>query len=104
MTNIGKEYFFGKLSEPPGPIELGNQFFVKSFFFRFLSKDRITAEFEKEIQPIEETLGDLKKLKKTVESRADEHGQFIYRTTITLLETMQKACMAEMSRIKRKRN
>ena len=103
LTPAGKEYFFEKLSEPSGPIELGNQFFVKSFFFRFLSKDRITAEFEKEIQSIEETLGDLKNLKKTVESRADEHGQFIYRTTIMLLETMQKACSDEALRITKKK-
>ena len=102
LTPTGKEYFFEKLSEPSVPMELGNPFFVKSFFFRFLSKKQVAAEFEREIQSIEETLGDLKNLKKTVESRADEHGQFIYRTTIMLLETMQKACLGEMSRIKRK--
>ena len=99
LTPAGKEYFFEKLNEPPGTIELGNQFFGKSFFFRFLSKDQITAEFEKEIQSIKETLGDLKNMKKTVESRADEHGQFIYHTTIMLLETMQRACADEMLRI-----
>ena len=82
-------------------MEMGNPFFVKSFFFRFLDGKQIAAEFEKEIQSIEETLGDLKNLKETVESRADEHGQFIYRTTILLCETMRKACSAELSRIKR---
>ncbi len=102
LTPTGKEYFFEKLSEPSVPMELGNPFFVKSFFFRFLSKKQVAAEFEKEIQSIEETLGDLKNLKKTVESRADEHGQFIYRTTIMLLETMHKACLCEMYSIKRK--
>ena len=103
MTPTGKDYFFEKLSEPSVPIELGNPFFVKSFFFRFLNKEQVKAEFEREIQSIEETLGDLKELKKTVESRADGHGQFIYRTTILLLETMQKACTGELSRIKRKK-
>ena len=103
LTPTGKEYFFEKLSEPHGPIELGNPFFVKSFFFRFLSKGRITVEFEKEIRSIKETLGDLKNLKSTVENKADEHGQFIYRTTIMLLETMQKSCSGEMLRIKKKK-
>ena len=103
LTPAGKEYFFEKLSEPSVAVELGNPFFVKSFFFRFLNKEQIAAEFKREIESIEETLGDLKSLKKTVESRADEHGQFIYRTTIMLLETMQKACRGEMLRITKKK-
>ena len=43
---------------------------------------------------------DLKNLKETVESNADEHGQFIYRTTVLLLETMQKAYLDELGRKK----
>ena len=103
LTPTGKDYFFKKLSEPHGPIELSNPFFVKSFFFRFLSKDQVMSEFEREIQSIKETLGDLKNLKSTVKNRADEHGQFIYRTTIMLLEIMQKACTDEMLRITEKK-
>ena len=64
----------------------------------------IDAEFEKEIQSIEETLGDLKNLKDTVESRADEHGQFIYRTTLLLLETRHKIYQDELSRRKKKKS
>ncbi|MBW2409826.1 MAG: PadR family transcriptional regulator [Deltaproteobacteria bacterium] len=103
LTPAGKEYFFEKLSEPSVAVELGNPFFVKSFFFRFLNKEQIAAEFKREIESIEETLGDLKSLKKTVESRADEHGQFIYRTTIMLLETMYRACTDEMLSITKKK-
>ena len=103
LTPAGQKYFFEKLNEPPVPMEMGHPFFIKSFFFRFLDKKDVAAEFEKEIQSIEETLGDLKSLKETVESRADEHGQFIYRTTILLCETMQKACLDELSRKKRRK-
>ena len=74
-------------------------FFTKSFFFRFLDRKQISSEFEKEIQSLDEAIGDLKSLKGTVESQADEHGRFIYRTTILLLKTMQKACQEELSRI-----
>ena len=94
MTNSGKDYFFEKLKERPVPLDMANPFFIKSFFFRFLREEDVVAEFEKEIQSIEETLGDLKNLKDTVESQADEHGQFIYRTTILLFETMQNAIAA----------
>ena len=103
LTQSGKKYFFEKLKEPPAPIDIGNPFFVKAFFFRFLDEKHVAAEFGKEIQSIEETLGDLKNLKDTVESRADEHGQFIYRTTVLLLETMRKAYLEELSKKKRRK-
>lgn len=99
LTPSGKEYFFEKLKEPPVPLAMGNAFFTKSFFFRFLDQKQISTEFEKEIQSLDEAIADLKSLKGTVESQADEHGQFIYRTTILLLKTMQKACRKELSRI-----
>jgi hypothetical protein len=85
---------------PPSPIELGNPFLIKSFFFRFLDDAQVKAEFEKEIQSIEETLGDLENLKNTVKERADVHGQFIYRTTVMLLKTMQKAYSGELSKLR----
>jgi DNA-binding PadR family transcriptional regulator len=103
LTPAGKGYFSEKLKEPPVPLELGHPFFIKSFFFRFLDESDVDAEFKKEIQSIEETLDDLRNLKATVESRADEHGQFIYRTTILLSETLQKACLDELSRKKRRK-
>ena len=100
LTTSGKKYFFDKLMGPPAPIDLGNPFLIKSFFFRFLDEAQVKAEFEKEIQSIEETLGDLENLKNTVEERADVHGRFIYRTTVMLLETMHKAYLDELSNIK----
>lgn len=103
LTQSGKEYFFEKLKEPPAPIDMGKPFFVKSFFFRFLDEEHVAAEFEKEIQSIEEALGDLKNLKDTVEEQADEHGQFIYRTTVLLLETTKKAYLEELSRRRRRK-
>ena len=99
VTPSGKEYFFEKLKEPTTPLEMGNAFFTKSFFFRFLDQKQISSEFKKEIESLAEAIDDLKNLKGTVESQADEHGQFIYRTTILLLKTMQKACREELSRI-----
>jgi DNA-binding PadR family transcriptional regulator len=104
LTQTGKKYFYKKLKEPPAPMDMANPFFIKSFFFRFLDEKDVAAEFEKEIQSIEETLGDLKNLKSTVESRADEHGQFVYRTTLLLLETMQRAYLDELSKKKGKNN
>ena len=100
LTSSGKEYFFEKLNGPPATVEMGNAFFTKSFFFRFLDQKQISTEYEKEIQSLDEAISDLKSLKDTVESRADEHGQFIYRTTILLLKTMQRECRKELSRIK----
>ena len=99
LTQSGKEYFFEKLKQPTAPMEMGNAFFTKSFFFRFLDPKQISSQFEKEIQSLDEAIDDLKSLEGTVESQADEHGQFIFRTTILLLETMQKACRQEQSRI-----
>jgi len=99
LTGSGKEYFFEKLKEPTAPLEMGNAFFTESFFFRFLDQKQISSKFEKEIESLGEAIDDLKSLKSKVESQADEHGQFIYRTTILLLKTMQKACRAELSRI-----
>ena len=103
LTPTGKKYFFEKLKEPAVPLDMANPFFIKSFFFRFLDEKDVAAEFEKEIQSVEETLGDLKNLKSTVASNADEHGQFIYRTTVLLLKTMQKAYKAELARKKTSR-
>lgn len=96
VTDSGKNYFLEKLTGPPAPVEVGNPFLIKSFFFRFLNQKQIQAEFEKEIQAIEETLGDLNNLKDTVDQQADRHGRFIYRTTVMLLETMQKAYSDEL--------
>ena len=102
LTQSGKEYFFEKLRESSELTDMDNPFFIKSFFFRFLDKKDVATEFEREIQSIEETLGDLENLKDTVESQADEHGQFIYRTTILLLKTRLKAYSDELLKIKRK--
>lgn len=101
-TQSGKEHFFEKIKEPSELTDMDNPFFVKSFFFRFLDKKDVAAEFEKEIQSVDETISNLVNLKNTVESQADKNGQFIYRTTILLLETMEKTCLDELSRIKRK--
>ena len=98
LTPSGKKYFFDKLKAPAVPLDMANPFFIKSFFFRFLDEMDVVAEFEKEIQSVEETLGDLKNLKSTVAFHADEHGQFIYHTTVLLLETMRKAYKAELAR------
>jgi DNA-binding PadR family transcriptional regulator len=102
LTESGKEYFLQKLKGPPTPIELSNPFLIKSFFFRFLDEEEVIAEFEKEISSIEETLGDLENLKETVASRADTHGQFIYRTTVMKLKNMQKTYQEELSKKKKK--
>ncbi len=101
VTESGRDYFLEKIQGPPAPIELGKPFLIKSFFFRFLDEKQIIAEFEKEILSIEETLGDLENLKDTVVSRADTHGQFIYRTTIKQLKTMQKTYLQELARKKK---
>jgi DNA-binding PadR family transcriptional regulator len=98
LTSSGTAYFFEKLTGPAVPVDLSYPFFVRSFFFRFLDDGQITSEFEKEIQSIEDILSDLDKLKPTVDSQADAHGRFIFRTTVMLLETMHKAYTEEVSR------
>lgn len=100
LTPSGKDYFLEKLQGPPAPIDLGIPFLVKSFFFRFLNEEQVAAEFEKEIQSIDETLGDLENLKDAVAARADRHGQFIYRTAMIFFETMRKAYSKELSSIR----
>ena len=99
LTPDGKAYFLEKLKGPPAPIDLVNPFLIKAFFFRFLDKDQIKIEFEKEIQNIEETLGDLDNLEKTVNKQADEHGRFIYRTAIMLFESMRNAYAEQLAEI-----
>lgn len=100
LTPSGETYFIEKLKGPPAPIDLVDPFLIKAFFFRFLNNAQVVEEFEKEIQNIEETLGDLTNLKDTVMARADEHGQFIYRTAITLFNTMRKAYVDRLADIK----
>ena len=39
---------------------MGNAFFTKSFFFRFLDQKQISSGFEKEIQSLDEAIGGLK--------------------------------------------
>ena len=98
LTPAGKAYFLEKIQGPPAPIELNNPFLIRCFFFRFLDREQVIAEFEKEIQSIEETLGDLENLKDTVVAHADVHGRFIYRTTLMQLKSMQRAYKEALSR------
>jgi DNA-binding PadR family transcriptional regulator len=98
LTNSGKKLFLKKLTAPPVPIELNHPFFIRVFFFRFLEKKQIASEFMKELQSIEELIGDLNKQLPAVDSDADEHGQFVFNSTLRMLETMHKACAEEHSR------
>ena len=99
MTPAGEAYFLEKLKGPPAPIDLVNPFLIKAFFFRFLNEPQVAEEFEKEIQNIEETLGDLANLEDTVMARADEHGMFIYRTAVLLFKTMRNAYANRLAEI-----
>ena len=85
---------------PQVPIDLVDPFLIKAFFFRFLNKSQVGEEFEKEIQNIDETLGDLANLEDTVTAQADEHGQFIYRTAVMLFKTMRNAYVDRLSDMK----
>ena len=100
LTSSGETYFFEKLTGPPAPIDLVDPFLIKAFFFRFLNEFQVAEEFEKEIQNIEETLGDLANLEDTVTTRADEHGKFIYRTAVMIFQTMRNAYVGRLADMK----
>ena len=99
ITKKGREHFIKWITAPPKPLEYSIDFLNRLTFFRFLDKDQIKIEFEKEIQNIEETLGDLDNLEKTVNKQADEHGRFIYRTAIMLFESMRNAYAEQLAEI-----
>lgn len=100
LTPSGKAYFLEKLNAPLPPPDLSDPFLIKAFFFRFLDKDQIIAQFEKEILSLEETLRDLENLHDTVVSRADSHGKFIYRTTLMQLGNKKRTYQNELARLK----
>ncbi|MBI9074074.1 MAG: PadR family transcriptional regulator [Desulfatibacillum sp.] len=96
LTPEGKDFFFRKMTDQPPPFELSFPFFEKIYFFRFLNNEQIMGEFEKEIQAMEEIIGDITKARGEVENKADDHGKFIFKTTLRVLETLQQSYREEL--------
>ncbi len=103
LTPEGKEYFYEKMTGPSAPMNLHFPFFIKAFFFRFLKKEQIVNEFEKDIKSIEALMDNLSKASPNVEDKADEFGEFIFKTTVLLLETLQKSYSEELDNYKGKK-
>ena len=58
-------------------------------------------EFEKEIESVQEQLGDIENAESTVASQADAHGRFVYRTAALLLRTLKDAYTREAEQMKK---
>ena len=100
-TKQGRAYFLEKITGPPAPVDMNLPFLARAFFFRFLEGNQIANELDKEIQSLEEQLGDLKEARPNVETQADTHGRFVYNTTVLLLQTMRDAVAQELEKWKK---
>ena len=98
ITESGRDYFRKKLTAPPVPVDVTLPFLVRVFYFRFLDQATVIQEFEKEIQSIEEQMGDLDPARSNVESLADENGRFVYQVATDMLRTLRDAYSREMKR------
>jgi DNA-binding PadR family transcriptional regulator len=88
LTEAGRDYFKKRITAPPKPFDYVLAFLLRVLFFRFLDPKIIIGEFEKEISSLQEQLDDLLGMEETVNTAADENGQFCYRTAVHLLRTM----------------
>lgn len=100
ITPSGKKYFLEKLMGPSIPSNIDVPFLRKQFFFRFLNNKQVSNELQKEINSIDEQLAELASVLPDVQDKADEHGRFIYDTTILLLQTLQDAYSKELQKWK----
>jgi DNA-binding PadR family transcriptional regulator len=89
ITEAGRDYFFQRITGPHEPFDYVLDFLVRVIFFRFLSEEQVVKEFEKEINSLQEQIDDLEMMEEKVNEKADEYGQFCYRTALHLLRTLR---------------
>lgn len=88
LTDAGRDYFIKKITASPKPFDYVLDFLVRVLFFRFIDQKNVNNEFVKEITSLQEQLDDLETMEKTVMEKADENGEFSYRTAVHLLRTL----------------
>ncbi|MCE5273528.1 MAG: PadR family transcriptional regulator, partial [Deltaproteobacteria bacterium] len=101
LTDTGREVFHQSLTAPPVPIDYQLDFLTRAFFFRFLTKEEVILQFEKEISSLEEQLQDLELIKPEVKIRSDENGMFIYSTIVELIQMLRDRYAGELDQKRR---
>ena len=97
LTDPGREYFFKTLRDEPVPLDVNLPFLLRNFFFRFLKKHEPEKELEKEIKALTEQLEKLRSVAPTVNEHADEHGEFIFRTAVFMVEALKDWYQQELN-------
>jgi len=100
VTDKGKDVFLKSLIAPPTPIDYELDFLTRVFFFRFLSKEKILEQFEREISSLEEQLEDLEQIKDDAEQTGDENGQFVYKAIVAMIQMLKDTYASELERRK----
>jgi DNA-binding PadR family transcriptional regulator len=96
ITEAGREYFSQRITGPHDPFDYILDFLVRVTFFRFLAREQVVKEFEKEINSLQEQIDDLEMMETNVNEKADEYGQFCYRTALHLLQTLRDCYTTEL--------
>jgi DNA-binding PadR family transcriptional regulator len=102
ITETGRDYFLQRITEPHEPFDYVLDFLVRVLFFRFLSKEQVFKEFEEEINSLQEQIDNLETMEGRVTEKADEYGEFCYRTALHSLRTLRDCYTNELNRKKEK--
>jgi DNA-binding PadR family transcriptional regulator len=100
LTERGRKNFYQSLSDPPVPIDYQLDFLTRAFFFRFLPRDEMFKQFEREISSLDEQLEDLEQIRSEVEDRSDDDGRFIYSTIVDMIQMLKERYTIELKRRK----
>lgn len=102
LTDQGREYFFRKLTDAPEPLDVYLPFLIRSLFFRFLDKNQVDEQLEKEIAALGRQLQTLLAAGSTVAGQTDEHGDFIFRTATFMVGALKDWYERELENRKNK--
>ncbi|MGD0819721.1 MAG: PadR family transcriptional regulator [Desulfomonilia bacterium] len=100
LTERGRKKFYQSLSDPPVPIDYQLDFLTRAFFFRFLQRDEMFKQFEREISSLDEQLEDLEQIRPEVEDLSDDDGRFIYSTIVDMIQMLKERYTIELKRRK----
>jgi DNA-binding PadR family transcriptional regulator len=100
LSTAGRDHFTKRITAPAKPFDYVLEFLVRVLFFRFLDREAIVGEFDKEICSLQEQIDDLEAMAETVREKADRDGAFCYQTAIHLLRTLRDWYAEEMERRK----
>jgi DNA-binding PadR family transcriptional regulator len=102
ITETGRDYFLQRITAPHEPFDYVLDFLVRVLFFRFLSEEQVFKEFEEEINSLQEQIDNLETMEGRVTEKADEYGEFCYRTALHLLRTLRDCYVGELNHKKTK--